>query len=291
MRAVDAILGDLGLADARAEPLDGGFSNETYRVTDAGGVSVLRLNGDQLDHLGLRRVDEVAAIRAAARAGIGPTVLADADDFLLTALVPGRLVTADEARQAGTIEAFARALRQVHAIEGVERSCDPFWLVRTYVEGVRRLGHPLPDGLDEVLRHLGEVEDRAARRGDPVAYCHNDFYPFNVITDGERLTVLDWELSGTGNVYFDLATLSSHLAYTPGQDQVLLSAYFGACTGEHVAALHDLKYVAMAREVAWALLHAALDAASGAGHVNHSHDYEATARWFLGRLLNGHVTT
>lgn len=291
MRGVAEILAEAGMPTAVAEPLDGGFSNETYRVTGGPVDAVLRLNGHQNDTLGLSRAGETAAIRAAAARGIAPQVLAGGDDYLLTALVPGALLTPEQSHEPRYIRELARLLTEVHAIDGMDRRCDPFWLVRTYLDGARRLGVPMPDGFDGVLREVDAIEARAAARGDGAAYCHNDFYRFNVIVDDGRLTLLDWELSGVGNVYFDLATPAFHEGYTPEEDRVLLEAYFGEFDDQHAAALHDFKYLNMVREVGWGLLHAGLDAAClDATHVNHSLDYAGSARWILGRLLAGHVT-
>ncbi|WP_164545216.1 phosphotransferase [Antribacter gilvus] len=291
MRDVVEILSEAGLPAAVAEPLNGGYSNETYRVTGGPVDAVLRLNGHQNDVLGLSRTAEAAAIQAAAVRGVAPEVLAAADDYLLTALVPGELLTPEQTHEPRYIREMARVLKEVHAIEGVARRSDPFWLVRTYLDGARSLGFPMPDGLDGVLREVDAIEARAAARGDGEAYCHNDFYRFNVIADDGRLTVLDWELSGVGNVYFDLATPAFHEGYTPDEDRLLIEAYFGEYDDQHAAALHDFKYMNMVREVGWALAHAALDAARPeAVHVNHSLDYVKEAMWFLGRILAGHVT-
>jgi aminoglycoside phosphotransferase (APT) family kinase protein len=291
MRDVVEILAEAGFPTAVAEPLDGGYSNETYRVNGGPVDAVLRLNGHQNDVLGLSRAGEAAAIRAAAGRGVAPQVLAAGEDYLLTALVPGALVTPEQTHEPRYIRELARVLAEVHGLDGMDRRCDPFWLVRTYLDGARRLGVSMPGGLDGVLREVEAIEARAAARGDRNAYCHNDFYRFNIIADDGRLTVLDWELSGVGNVYFDLATPAFHESYTPAEDRVLIEAYFGEFDEKHAAALHDFKYLNMVREVAWGLLHAGLDAARpGATHVNHSLDYTESAMWFLGRLLAGHVT-
>jgi len=287
---VARFLADAGLPTATAVPLDGGYSNETYRVS--GPVdAVLRVNGHQNDTLGLSPAGEAAAIRAAAARGIAPEVVRAGDGYLLTALVPGVLLTPERSHEPAYIRALARVLTHVHAIEGVDRVCDPFWLVRTYLDGARELGVAMPEGLGAVLAEVDAIEERAAARGDRAAYCHNDFYRFNVIDHDGRLTLLDWELSGVGNVYFDLATPAFHESYTPEEEHLLIEAYFGEHDERHAAALHDFKYLNMVREVGWGLLHAGLDAAQpDAAHVNHTLDYHASALRFLERLRAGSVT-
>jgi aminoglycoside phosphotransferase (APT) family kinase protein len=39
----------------------------------------------------------------------------------------------------------------------------------------------------------------------PVAVCHGDFHPLNVVADGDRTTVLDWTNAGLGDPMGDLA--------------------------------------------------------------------------------------
>ncbi|MFC8731984.1 phosphotransferase [Luteimicrobium sp. NPDC057192] len=288
--AVRRLLADVGLPTATVVPLDGGYSNDTYLVSGPADA-VLRVDGHQNDTLGLSRADEVSAIRAAAARGIAPEVVRAGDGYLVTALVPGVLLTPERSHDPAYIRELARVLRQVHAIEGVARVCDPFWLVRTYLDGARGLGVTMPEGLADVLEEVDAIEARARERGDRTAYCHNDFYRFNVMDDGGRLMVLDWELSGVGNVYFDLATPAFHESYTPAEERLLLETYFGEDDDRHVAALHDFKYLNMVREVGWGLLHAGLDAGRpGTAHVNHTLDYHATALHFLGRLRAGFVT-
>ena len=290
MTDVGRLLVDAGLPTATAVPLDGGYSNETYRVS--GPVdAVLRVNGHQNDTLGLSAAGEAAAIREAAARGIAPELIRAGEGYLVTALVPGVLLTPERSHEPSCIRELARVLTQVHAIEGVNRVCDPFWLVRTYLAGARELGVAMPEGLDAVLAEVDAIEGRAAARGDRTAYCHNDFYRFNVIDHDGRLTVLDWELSGVGNVYFDLATPAFHESYTPEEERILIEAYFGEHDERHAAALHDFKYLNMVREVGWGLLHAGLDAArSDAAHVNHALDYHESALHFMGRLRAGLVT-
>jgi thiamine kinase-like enzyme len=46
---------------------------------------------------------------------------------------------------------------------------------------------------------------------DRVCLVHGDFSPKNVLTDGDEVWVLDWEVAHIGDRIFDLAFLISHL--------------------------------------------------------------------------------
>ena len=57
--------------------------------------------------------------------------------------------------------------------------------------------------------------------------CHNDLLPANLIDDGQRLWLVDWEYAGAGHPLFDLANASANASFSDAQDRCLLEAYRG----------------------------------------------------------------
>lgn len=62
---------------------------------------------------------------------------------------------------------------------------------------------------------------------------HNDVHPANMVFDGERLLLLDWDAAGANDPCFDLAAVSVFLRMDEATFASLLAAY----DGEPVAAL------------------------------------------------------
>jgi hypothetical protein len=56
---------------------------------------------------------------------------------------------------------------------------------------------------------------------------HNDPNPRNVLFDGERLWLIDWETSGRNDPFADVAVLSHELAGTPELQEALLRSALG----------------------------------------------------------------
>src|SRR5205823_3190082 len=56
---------------------------------------------------------------------------------------------------------------------------------------------------------------------------HNDVNPTNLIFDGERLLLLDWEAAGPNDRWFDLATVALFLRLDAEQCRRLLASYDG----------------------------------------------------------------
>ncbi|WP_163592603.1 phosphotransferase, partial [Klebsiella pneumoniae] len=65
---------------------------------------------------------------------------------------------------------------------------------------------------------------------------HNDLNPRNILYDGRRLWLVDWEAAFLPDRYFDLAALANFFTATP-EDEVLLQAtYWSAPPREAQAA-------------------------------------------------------
>jgi aminoglycoside phosphotransferase (APT) family kinase protein len=88
-------------------------------------------------------------------------------------------------------------------------------------------GVSLPDLLRSYLARF-EVVRAALGPHLASAPCHNDLNPKNLLFDGTRLWIIDWETACMGDPFFDLATAIHWFVLSPAQEAVLLGAYFGA---------------------------------------------------------------
>jgi hypothetical protein len=57
--------------------------------------------------------------------------------------------------------------------------------------------------------------------------CHNDPNPRNILFDGERVWLIDWEMAFRNDPLVDLAILTTELLEAPELEDVLLRAAFG----------------------------------------------------------------
>ena len=78
--------------------------------------------------------------------------------------------------------------------------------------------------------------------------CHNDLLPANLIDDGARLWLVDWEYAGAGHPLFDLANASANAGLADDQDRALLKAYRGYFDPRDLDELRIFKAVSLLRE-------------------------------------------
>src|SRR5258706_15923009 len=65
---------------------------------------------------------------------------------------------------------------------------------------------------------------------------HNDPNPRNIIFDGDRLWLVDWETAFRNDPLTDVAILADNFAPTPDLEDVLLQAWFGGAPDRHLRA-------------------------------------------------------
>ena len=231
------------------EPLDGGITNRNFRVHTASGDYVVRMFGKDTSELGIDRRAEQAAAKAAAAAGVGAEVVGFLDDAAITRFIEGRPIPPEELRRAP--EGIAAALRAVHAGPPLPTEFNAFRVVETY----RQRAGGAPPAYDEAIARAREIERALTGSEHEPVPCHNDLLNANLIHDGSRVRIVDWEYAGMGDRYFDLGNLSINNDFEEPDDERLLAAYFEEpCTPARFAALRLMRIMSDFREAMWGVV-------------------------------------
>jgi aminoglycoside phosphotransferase (APT) family kinase protein len=193
-----------------------------YRVEAAGQAYVLKVSSESLEDWQRK----VAILEGAAAAGVAPRVVhVDAERrAVLSELVVDRSFFAFYASaKEAALAALGRTIQRVHAIPpppGAARDARP--LLRTmaaHLDGFAR-----PGFVDEAVQR---VLDEVPPTCDRVVLSHNDINPTNLIYDGARIVLLDWDTAGPNDPYYDLAAPAVFFRMDDAACSALLAAYDG----------------------------------------------------------------
>jgi len=174
-----------------------------------------------------------ACMRAAAQAGVAPRVwYASVDNRIsITDFVEAVPFTAGEA--------LARMPAVLRALPPFERAPDHlnttclFLLnegaaLEGFLAKVRGVAGVPPDDV-EALFAVYERVKAVYPRGSEMVASHNDlFKPDNVLFDGERVWLVDWEAAFLNDRYADLAVVANLIVANETEECAYLTAYFGA---------------------------------------------------------------
>jgi thiamine kinase-like enzyme len=237
--------------------LGGGITNVNYVVRDGGDKFVVRLGGDIPIHQ-VMRFNELAASRAAHAAGVSPEVTFAAPGVMVLRFIEGRVFEGKDVRDEANLGRVVDLLRKTHH-EIPKHLRGPvlvFWVFHV----IRDYGHTLTEAGSrhrEKLPRLIAAADAMERAVGPVslAFAHNDLLPANIIDDGTRLWLIDWDYAGFNSPLFDLANLASNNVLPVKSERRLLEAYFGGvCSDDRWRAYAAMKCASLLRETLWSMV-------------------------------------
>ena len=246
------------------EPLTGGITNRNYRLRDTHGTRVVCL-GDDIPVHGILRFNELAASRAAAAAGISPAVLHAEPGVLVLDFIHGQTLRPEDVRDAARLPRIAALLRRVHT-EVVSHLRGPvlaFWVfqvLRDYAIELQQQRSPHAPVLTTLLAR-GEQLERDVGPVD-IVFSHNDLLAANLIDDGTRLWLIDWDYAGFNSPLFDLGGVASNNDLDATQTQSLLEAYYGTVDTTLLRRFSAMRCASLIRETLWSMvseIHSTLD--------------------------------
>jgi thiamine kinase-like enzyme len=205
-------------------------SNRAFRIVVRGSAYLLRIN--------TRRGDvtrQFSCMQAAAEAGLAPRVhyTSVKDRLSITDFVEAAPFPAKDA-----LCRVPAALRTLHALPPFPVA--PFNTTCTFLlnKGPAldeflekfRAANILPEqDLQELLAQYARVAAVYSSLDPDSAPSHNDlFKPDNILFDGGRLWLVDWEAAFQNDRYADLAVVANMLVANEADEQIYLQEYFGA---------------------------------------------------------------
>lgn len=174
---------------------------------------------------------QFACMKAAAEAGLAPRIwYANVDDRVsITDFV--------EARPFPLGDALTRAPATVRAVHALP----PFPKLVNYVESMDgfvkkfRDAKTLPESeTEEVFRQYARVSSVYPRHEtEDLVSSHNDLKLENVLFDGNRVWLVDWEAAFLNDRYLDLAVVANFVVTKDSDEEIFLGTYFGEAPGEY----------------------------------------------------------
>lgn len=173
---------------------------------------------------------QFACMKSGAEAGLAPRVWYTS--------IEERVSITDfvEAQRFGKAEArvlLPAALRRLHALPTFPKVIDYFNFLDRFIERFRSLGILPESETSEVLGHYAELARGYPRGEAELVPSHNDLKPENVLFDGRRVWLVDWEAAFMNDRYFDLAVVANFIVRDEAEAEELLRNYFEEPAGEY----------------------------------------------------------
>jgi len=233
--------------------LPGGLTNRNYKVVTPDGTFVARLSSGGSELLSIDRDCEYRNSVIAAAAGAGAPVVEyrPQDRMLVVGYIEGRTFGPADVAAPGNIPRVADACRRLHSGARFVNDFDMFDIQRRYLAVARSHGFRIPAGYDDLVPQFSAAEQALAVRAEGTVPCNNDLLAANFIDDGDRIWLIDYELSGNNDACFELGNIGaeSHLSRDALAD--LVTAYYGRARRSRIARARLLGLVGMYGWTLW----------------------------------------
>lgn len=222
-----ALTETFGRASLRAvAAIDGGRSGSlVYRLDVGERSAVLRIVTQRSAFSDPAR--QFAAMQIASEDGIAPRVYyANADtgvaiSAFIDAVPAGEAFSSNRDR----IADLGRRVRRLHDGPAFPKFLDAFQCIEQAVEVLAAAGVTLPPMLAAYLEEFASVRT-ALEPHATLCASHNDLNPGNLLFDGVRPWIIDWESAWQNDPMFDVATLLHWFGFAGEAERALLQGYF-----------------------------------------------------------------
>jgi thiamine kinase-like enzyme len=256
------------------EPLKGGVSNASFTVTDACGKYVVRVGEDYPFHQ-VSRAREAIASRAAFQAGLSPEVLHIENGLMVLRHVDARTYCETDVRSSWSacVDIVARCHRDMgKLVRGQGAIFWVFQILRDYAATLKAAGHSRAPEIPRWIKIIDQLEE--AQVPLPIVFGHHDLLPTNLMDDGKRLWLIDWEYGAFGTAMFDLANIAAANSFDAKLEASMLEHYFGRKPDlANTRAFFAMKVAAALREAMWGMVSELYLKAPGVDYVQYAAEF------------------
>jgi thiamine kinase-like enzyme len=239
------------------EPLNGGITNLNFKVIDGDQAYAVRLGEDDPIHLISRR-NEIASCQAAFEIGVSPELVYHEHGILVVRFVEGQVFGEADVRDPDNLGRIVELLKRFHHEMPTHFNEVPvmFWVFQVF----RHYHNLLAQGSSAHAERLPELaqigrELEAAVGPVEIVFGHNDLLPANLIDDGNKIWLIDFDYAGFNSPLFDLSNLASNNSLDEDQELAMLKNYFDASPNRAtLASYHAMKCASLLRETLWSMV-------------------------------------
>jgi aminoglycoside phosphotransferase (APT) family kinase protein len=209
------------------EPVGGGITSALVLKVRVGDHDyLLRVEGEPSP---LRNPHQYASMLIAAEAGIAPRIhhLDEAARVVVMDFIESRPLRDYPGGHFDLAQALGEMLKRLQTAPVFSHFVDYPDIVGRLFAHVRRTGLFATGLLDNHVEHLERIRQSYTSGLERLVSSHNDAHSGNLLFDGQRLWLIDWESAYRNDPMVDLAILTDSFGFSPDLEAILLKSLFG----------------------------------------------------------------
>lgn len=267
--------------------LSGGFSgSQLFMVAVNSKSYVLKLNPPQPG----MNSQTASALATASATGVAPLLhFEDREKGIsISDLIERRPLQAVFTGDALLTE-LARSIKKYHDAPFNGQHKDLFETVDGLIEWFRKANMLSSTVFEESFDWFEKIKSVQPFAKNDLVFSHNDLNPNNVLCDGKKIWIIDWDTAYMNDRYIDLANTANFYVHTPEQEQLYLNTYFEGKVDEiKVARLFIMRQIC---RLIYSMLMLQLASVSKPAGFLHSQEMEGcTLKEFRSLMMSGNLS-
>jgi len=178
---------------------------------------------------------------------------------------------------------LAAVIKAIHAVPYQAVGKDLLETVDEMINSFRQADMLSGQIFDECFRQYETIKSKYPWKDTDKVFSHNDLNPGNILCDGERIWIIDWDAAFSNDRYIDLANVANFFVHTAEQEKAFLDTYFGCATDEYkTARFYIMRQVC---RIIYAMLMFQLAAKNKPADYRHNQDMEGINMKDFGALM------
>ena len=239
------------------ERFGGGLSNYSFLVTCNNKKFVAKfLNDLKIFHT--THIQEAAACKAAHKLGISPKIIHYDSKVIIFEHIQSKILTTEGIKEEERLKELISLLKVVHNkvahyFRGPAMLSWNFYSARDYIRTLNNLNSPYIEKLNKFLKDILIFEDISSPF--EIVFTHGDFFLSNILDDGKKLWLVDWEYAGFNSPLVDIASLSKHGQLNSEEENFILKQYYEIpITSQLKHQFQAMKCASLLKECLWSMI-------------------------------------
>ena len=171
----------------------------------------------------------------AAEAGIAPHVYYShtEDAVSITDFIETRPLSEHFTSPNELLPELVKIIKSIHSTPLFPKLVNYLDGIDLFIQNFKTSGLLAESATEEHFKYYSQIQKAYPRYDGDIVSSHNDLNPNNILFDGKKIWIIDWEAAFQNDRYVDLANVANRFVTNEMEEEIYLKAYFGDSLDEY----------------------------------------------------------
>jgi len=211
------------------KPVYGGITNQNFKVIVENESFFVSVSCDTSEFLGVNLSNKFHNNKICEKLNLSPKIIyfLAKEGVLISEFLPIPPLSAKSMHNSDIQKRLIISLKKLHNGPSFLKKFDMFNLIKYYLKIAADKNIIFPAGYDDYLLMVESIGNTLKPYRRDLVPCLNDLIPENILYDGRKIYIIDFDYSGQNDLCFDLGNLFIESNFNDIQIREFLENYFG----------------------------------------------------------------